>query len=182
MTACQNLAIDNNAYYFGMKSMNLCVFGPQTDVFDKNGVSSNCSAQCGNAYQTGSYPTCGSSNAIDMYSIGSINPLSAISVNNQYLYRGCFIDGANRVLPTFYALIGNNYVKECSMNAKSTNADFFGLENGNQCFTGMISEILTKNGPIQLESLCNYDCNDLSTAGGAGVKCGNANAISNVVV
>ena len=180
ITACQNLAIENNASYFGMESMNLCAWGPLTDVFNKNGPSTNCTAQCGFAPQIGSFPTCGSSNSIDLYIIGSSNPLSSISMNKQYLYRGCYVTyNDSRVLPNYYALTSSNYLLECLGYAKSTSANFFGLEYGYKCFTGMLSEILTKNGPKQLESRCNYDCGIAGTSGGGGVKCGDGNATSN---
>lgn len=179
MTACQNLAIERNASYFGMGSMSLCSWGPQSDVYGRNGVSINCDTQCGPATQVGSFPKCGSSDSIDVYAIGTSTPITEISMNQQYLYRGCFLEGNDRVLPLIYGLTGPNYLLECLAFAKNSAADFFGLEFGHECFTGLIAETLTKNAPQQLESRCNYDCGFVDAIDGTGLRCGGSNAISN---
>jgi hypothetical protein len=56
------------------------------------------------------------------------------TMNGDYEYVGCFADTIERAIPTFRGKVTT--VDECRVQAEAYSDDIFGVQAGNQCFTG----------------------------------------------
>jgi predicted nucleic acid-binding Zn ribbon protein len=54
--------------------------------------------------------------------------------SGNYIYQGCFNDNSIRAIPNQQSNVSS--INDCQQIALSKNQNVFGLQNGNQCFTG----------------------------------------------
>lgn len=184
---CQNIAVANNADYFGLKNGTTCVFGLSiAGNYSINGPSNSCNSACGSdSIWSGMH--CGGLTSLSIFKLGvsfsnlsllfqssalivtGTNFSSPLSSYNQYVYQGCYAissSTSNIFQMTLNSSI--NSIDTCYTYAKnylSSSATFFGLTNGTTCAFGYdngLSSGLLVSGGLLPDSQCYQDCNSSS--------------------
>lgn len=123
---------------------------------------SDCDMACGgNATEA-----CGAGNRLSVYtSMGSITiipvptPLTS-GLPGQWVYQGCLAEPApgSHLFPYENDWTNNNTVEACLNQCAAFGYPAAGLEYGEQCFCGDISDVVDNNGTFVSDSECNMSC------------------------
>ncbi|KAG8215859.1 copper radical oxidase [Butyriboletus roseoflavus] len=138
---------------------------------------SDCNMACGgNANEA-----CGGPNLLSTYSTtGSVTALTVPTIKNTSLpgswtYKGCLAEpsNGNRVFPYENIWTTNNTVDACLTQCAAYGYPAAGLEYGNQCFCGDVSDATNGSGGYVADSECNTAC-----SGDPGHLCGGPNRLT----
>lgn len=123
---------------------------------------SDCDMACGgNATEA-----CGAGNRLSVYtSMGNITiipvptPLTS-GLPGQWVYQGCLAEPApgSHLFPYENDWTNNNTVEACLNQCAAFGYPAAGLEYGEQCFCGDISDVVDNNGTFVSDSECNMSC------------------------
>ena len=114
--SCASQAQAKNATVFGVQDNGQCFVGTDLNSAMKYGANSS---NCG---------TLGGSWTNQVYAI----PTS--TSNPEYTYMGCYNDQSNRAIPNFRGNVSS--AAQCQTIANENQENVFGVQNGEQCFTG----------------------------------------------
>jgi hypothetical protein len=89
---------------------------------------------------------------------------AAPAASASYTARGCVADGATRALNGSSTSGADMTIAKCATFAQAAKARFFGLENGNQCFTGTVLAYNTTS--TNCKTVCAGDASKATVCGG----------------
>ena len=109
------------------------VFGVQNEgqCFTGNDTANNESQEYGS--YNGECDLLGSSMANQVYKYQPSNN-SQQQASGNYVYKGCYNDSGNRVIPTFRGMVST--IDQCQQIASQNAENVFGVQYGGYCFTG----------------------------------------------
>ncbi|KAK7696501.1 hypothetical protein QCA50_001159 [Cerrena zonata] len=124
------------------------------------GQEADCNMGCGgNATEA-----CGGPNRLSVYTAtGNVTALPVPVTQNTSLpdgwsYQGCLQDGGTRVFPHQLNWVDNTTVVDCINQCQAFGFPAAGLEFGNQCFCGDVSDAQTNSPGLAPESDCSFPC------------------------
>ncbi|KAF9220620.1 copper radical oxidase-like protein [Gyrodon lividus] len=140
-------------------------------------LASDCNMACGGS----TTEACGGPNRLSVYtSTGSVEVLPVPTVQNtslpgQWQYQGCLAEPSTgaRVFPYELDWTTNNTVDACLSQCAAFGYPVAGLEYGEQCFCGDITDITSNGGTYVSGSDCNTPC-----SGDPIHLCGGGNRLS----
>ncbi|KAG9312683.1 copper radical oxidase [Chiua virens] len=122
---------------------------------------SDCNMACGG----NSAEACGGSNRLSVYtSTGNVTALPIPTIQNTNLpgswtYKGCLPEpSSTRMFPYELDWTTNNTVTACLNQCAAFGYPVAGLEYGEQCFCGDVSDVTANNGSFVADSECNMAC------------------------
>ncbi|KAF2691893.1 copper radical oxidase [Lentithecium fluviatile CBS 122367] len=148
------------------------------DDFLRNGAKNTSESDCNMGCGGDSSQKCGAGNRLSVYSNSTdpivSNPVPATQTGNltgSWEYTGCYKDAnLNRALPYQIILNNNNTANNCIKQCSDFGYAAGGMEYGNECYCGDMSDVQAAGATTAPESECNFPCtgNITSFCGGAG--------------
>jgi len=130
-TECAKVATSKGEDTFSLQNGNQCFTG-KAPAYDKYGAAQGCQPNGG-----------GWTNQV--YKLTT--PYVDLD-KKPYTYIGCFKDTGNRAIPDPKTVVNGDKAAECAKIAMSKGHNIFGVQNGNECFTGKDPEY-DRYGPAQ---------------------------------
>ncbi|KAI0791235.1 copper radical oxidase [Abortiporus biennis] len=165
----QNLTVESciqtcsaqNTTVAGMEFSVQCFCGDSLINGATLGAESDCNMGCGG----NSTEACGGPNRLSVYSTDAKNitalPVPVVlnsSLPTSWEYKGCLQEGQNRVFPYENIWDTNTTVEACLNQCATYGFPAAGLEFGNQCFCGDLSDVTTNSPGLAPETDCNIPC------------------------
>ncbi|KIJ67360.1 copper radical oxidase [Hydnomerulius pinastri MD-312] len=131
-----------------------------------NGAAQASASDCNMACGGNATEACGGPNRLSVYtSAGNVTALPIPALQNttipgQWQYQGCLAEPAtgSRIFPYEMVWITNNTVDACLNQCAAFGYPAAGLEYGQQCFCGDITDVTNNGDAYVSESDCNMPC------------------------
>jgi hypothetical protein len=177
VASCIAYCSSNNFTLAGIEYSTQCFCGDYLVNGAVVAPDSDCNMACGGS----ATEACGGPNYLSVYtSTGSVTALGVPTIEKTGLpgsweYQGCLVDNANgvRVFPYEMDWTTNNTVAACLNQCAAYGYPAAGLEYGEQCFCGDVSDVTTNGGTYVTDSECSTPC-----SGDAIHLCGGGNLLT----
>ncbi|TFY75770.1 hypothetical protein EWM64_g8241 [Hericium alpestre] len=159
--SCVNACIGLNFTVAGIEFADQCFCGNDLIQGAVTAPDSDCNMGCaGNATEA-----CGGPNRLSVYSSSSnvtVFPVPTpqkTDLPGQWVYQGCLAEPVpNRVFPNQLFNVNNNSAEACLNQCAAFGFGAAGMEFGDECYCGDVSDIQSNNASFAAESDCNIAC------------------------
>ncbi|KAI0033597.1 hypothetical protein K488DRAFT_84794 [Vararia minispora EC-137] len=159
--SCIESCIGQNFTLAGLEFQSQCFCG-NTLI---NGAALTAEGDCDMGCTGNATEACGGPNRVSVYTAtGNVTALPVpvtqnTSLPGQFKYTGCLAEpGANRVFPYQIILTNNNTAENCLTQCSTFGYPAAGMEFGDECWCGDISDIAANGGTVAPETDCSFPC------------------------
>lgn len=158
--SCINACIGKGYQIAGMEYSSECYCGNALINGAVKGTESDCNMACsGSASEL-----CGGPNRLSVYSNGPVTALpvpttQTTGLPGKWQYRGCLREVVNgRMFPYQIIWPGNNTAVACMNQCAAFGFPAAGVEYGQECYCGDITDVTSNNGVFGADSECQTTC------------------------